>query len=103
MTDILESILATKVAEVTGQERKTPLEALKSRSADLPQPRGFVDAIESRIARGAPAVICEIKKASPSKGIIRENLDPVVIGPELCRRWSGLPVRVDRSNLVPGA
>ena len=79
MTDILASILATKVAEVTGQARKTPLEALKSRSADLSQPRGFVDAIESRIARGDPAVICEIKKASPSKGIIRENLDPVAI------------------------
>ncbi len=79
MTDILESILATKVAEVAGQARKTPLEALKSRSADLPRPRGFVDAIESRIARGDPAVISEIKKASPSKGVIRENLDPAAI------------------------
>ena len=79
MTDILESILATKVAEVAGQEREIPLEALKSRVADLSQPRGFVDAIESRIAQGAPAVIGEIKKASPSKGIIRENLEPATI------------------------
>ncbi len=79
MTDILQRILASKRAEVAEQARKTPLEALKSRAADLSAPRGFVDAIESRIARGAPAVICEIKKASPSKGIIRKNLDPVAI------------------------
>ncbi len=79
MTDILQRILATKVTEVTGQARKTPLAELKSRSADLPQPRGFTDAIESRIARGDPAVICEIKKASPSKGVIRENLDPAAV------------------------
>ncbi len=79
MTDILASILATKAAEVAEQKRRTPLEALKGRSADLPQPRGFAAAIESRTARGAPAVICEIKKASPSKGVIRENLDPAAI------------------------
>ncbi len=79
MTDILESILATKAIEVSGQAQKTPLEALKSRSADMPKTRGFVAAIQSRIARGVPAVICEIKKASPSKGIIRENFDPVAI------------------------
>ncbi len=39
----------------------------------MPKTRGFVAAIESRIAQGDPAVICEIKKASPSKGVIREN------------------------------
>ncbi len=79
MTDILANILATKVAEVAEQAPTTPLAELKSRSADLPQCRGFVDAIESRISQGAPAVICEIKKASPSKGIIRENLNPAAV------------------------
>ena len=79
MTDILEAILATKAAEVSGHAQKTPLEALKSRSADMPKTRGFSAAIESRIAQSDPAVICEIKKASPSKGIIRENFDPAAI------------------------
>lgn len=79
MTDILKAILATKAAEVSAWAQKTPLATLRERCADAPQTRGFVTAIESQIALGNPAVIGEIKKASPSRGIIRENFNPVAI------------------------
>jgi indole-3-glycerol phosphate synthase len=79
MADILERILATKRAEVEAARVAVPLSEIKERSKEAPPVRDFVSSIESRIAAGRPAVIAEIKKASPSKGLLRERFDPAAI------------------------
>ena len=79
MNDILERILARKVEEIAERSAKVPLVDLVARSADHGDTRGFAAAIEARIDAGQPAVIAEIKKASPSKGVIRPDFDAVAI------------------------
>ena len=79
MQDVLQRILARKQEEVSARREQVSLFELKTRSASMPPPRGFADAIEAKIAMGQPAVIAEIKKASPSKGVIRADFDPVAI------------------------
>ncbi|MEO6155046.1 MAG: indole-3-glycerol phosphate synthase TrpC [Thermomonas sp.] len=79
MHDILKRILARKAEEVADRSTRVPLAELQARLKDAPPPRGFADAIAARIARGEPAVIAEIKKASPSKGVIRPDFDPAAI------------------------
>ena len=79
MTDILDRILARKVEEIAERKARTPLRELVARIGDLPDTRGFAAAIEARIEEGDAAVIAEVKKASPSKGIIRANFDPAAI------------------------
>ncbi|WP_455374614.1 indole-3-glycerol phosphate synthase TrpC [Kaarinaea lacus] len=77
--DILVKILNRKREEIAERSAETPVAELKSRIEVASPVRGFVSAIESTLAQGKPAVIAEIKKASPSKGVIRENFDPVSI------------------------
>ena len=79
MTDILEKILTRKREEVAERRVLTSLADLAARAADGPPVRGFAAAIERRIAAGDPAVIAEVKKASPSKGVIREDFRPAGI------------------------
>lgn len=79
MTDILNRILVRKTEEIAERQQRRPLAELKSRIADLPETRGFAAAIETRIEAGLPAVIAEVKKASPSKGVIREDFNPAAI------------------------
>ncbi|MBO9664428.1 indole-3-glycerol phosphate synthase TrpC [Dokdonella sp.] len=79
MSDILKRILARKVEEIAERSARVPLHELSARVADLPPTRGFVAALEAKLDEGEPAVIAELKKASPSKGLIRENFDPVAI------------------------
>jgi indole-3-glycerol phosphate synthase len=79
MHDVLGRILARKRAEVAERHSRTPLAELRARSADAPAPRGFAAALDARIARGEAAVIAEVKKASPSKGVIRADFDPAAI------------------------
>ncbi|WNL46877.1 indole-3-glycerol phosphate synthase TrpC [Dyella sp. BiH032] len=79
MTDILQRILTRKTEEITERSAKLPLAELKARLADLPETRAFADAIEAKIEAGLPAVIAEVKKASPSKGVIRADFDPAKI------------------------
>ena len=74
--DVLARILARKREEVEEGIRRVPLPEMRRRAADAPAPRGFRAAIEARIGEGRPAVIAEIKRASPSRGIIRRDLDP---------------------------
>ncbi len=74
--DILDKILAHKVDEVAQRARQTPLITLRERLRDTAPPRGFIDAIRTRVQSGQPGVIAEIKKASPSKGLIRNDFDP---------------------------
>ena len=73
---ILKKIVARKWQEVEQRSRLLALAECRSRAKDLPETRGFVRAIESKLSQGLPAVIAEIKKASPSKGVIRENFVP---------------------------
>jgi indole-3-glycerol phosphate synthase len=79
MTDILQRILARKAEELAERSIKLPLKELSARAADMPDTRGFAAAIEAKIAEGLPAVIAEVKKASPSKGVIRSEFDPAAI------------------------
>lgn len=79
MPDILQKILATKAREITERAQHTSLATLRQRCEPMAQARGFIAAIEQKIAAGQAAVISEIKKASPSKGIIRENFIPAEI------------------------
>jgi len=79
MSDILQRILAVKDEEIAAAKRQRPMTELRARCRDLPAARDFVSALSSRIARREAAVIAEIKKASPSKGVIREDFDPGAI------------------------
>ena len=79
MQDVLQRILARKQEEVAARREHVSLFELKTRAASMPPLRGFADAIEARIASGQPAVIAEVKKASPSKGVIRAHFDPAAI------------------------
>lgn len=79
MADILEKILATKRAEVASAKALVSGEAMKVRALASPAARDFLGAMRAKIAAGKPAVIAEIKRASPSKGVLRENFDPAAI------------------------
>jgi indole-3-glycerol phosphate synthase len=79
MTDILNRILARKAEEIAERRSKLPLAELTARIADQEDTRGFAAAIEAKIDAGLPAVIAEVKKASPSKGLIRADFDPAAI------------------------
>ncbi|MHC1480461.1 indole-3-glycerol phosphate synthase TrpC [Frateuria aurantia] len=79
MSDILERILARKVEEVAARHASVPLAELAAQVPDLAPTRGFAAAIEERIHQGQAAVIAEVKKASPSKGLIRPDFDPAAI------------------------
>lgn len=79
MSDILENILATKRREVAAAQAAMPLAQVRAAARDAAPPRDFVGAIRARIAAGRPAVIAEIKKASPSKGVIRADFRPAEI------------------------
>ena len=77
--DILHAILQRKSEEVVARNASLPLRELVARGGDAPPVRGFANAIAARIAHGEPAVIAEVKKASPSKGVIRADFDPAAI------------------------
>ena len=77
--DILKRILKRKREEVVERKQQVPLSKLEIRIQSADPVRGFVKALQARIAEGKPAVIAEIKKASPSKGVIREEFDPAEI------------------------
>ncbi len=77
--DILQRILARKAEEVAERRARTPEAELRARIEDMPPPRGFRAALERAIDAGRPAVIAEIKKASPSKGVLRADFDPAAI------------------------
>lgn len=76
---VLKKILARKAEEVAERQNACPPAALRERLPEAPAPRGFVAAIERKLASEVPAVIAEIKKASPSRGVIRADFDPPAI------------------------
>ncbi len=77
--DILNTILQRKTEEVAERSRETGMQVLIERARSADRVRGFIAAIEQRIADGQSAVIAEIKKASPSKGVLREQFNPAGI------------------------
>jgi indole-3-glycerol phosphate synthase len=80
MSDILRTILARKAEEVAERARLLPLRELSARVAsEAPPVRGFAQALHDRIACGRPGVIAEVKKASPSQGLIRADFQPAQI------------------------
>ncbi len=79
MSDILNKILATKRREISDALEATPLLAVRAAAEKQSKPRDFIGAIRAKIASGNAAVIAEIKKASPSKGVIRADFKPAEI------------------------
>lgn len=79
MSDILKKILDTKHEEIITAMEQHPLSLMMADAANAPAPRDFAGAIRGKIAAGKAAVIAEIKKASPSKGVIREDFRPAEI------------------------
>ncbi len=77
--DILKKILNRKREEIAERSKKVAIDDLKKQTVDAPEVRGFVDAIRTQLSQGRPAVIAEIKKASPSKGLLRKNFKPAEI------------------------
>jgi indole-3-glycerol phosphate synthase len=97
MSDVLNTILGRKAEEVAAARKAMPLKALSARIKKADAPRGFVKAIEKRARRGKPAVIAEIKKASPSKGLIRADFDPATLARSYARGGAAcLSVLTDR-------
>ncbi|MBK9115647.1 MAG: indole-3-glycerol phosphate synthase TrpC [Betaproteobacteria bacterium] len=78
-SDILEKIVTTKAQEVIAAQVDRPYAVVDAEARALPAPRGFARALRARIDAGRPAVIAEIKKASPSKGVLRAEFDPAAI------------------------
>jgi indole-3-glycerol phosphate synthase len=74
--DILKKILRRKVQEITERSEQLNLRTLSRRVEDLPRPRDFLASLESKMQAGRPAVIAELKKASPSRGLLREPFVP---------------------------
>jgi len=79
MTDVLQRILAVKADEVARAATAKPLAAMRNEARRAAPARDFVRALRSKISAGKPAVIAEIKKASPSQGVLREHFEPAAI------------------------
>src|SRR5262249_39227790 len=79
MEDILARILAAKRREVDEARRAVPDSQMRQRAGAADPPRGFYNALRASIEAGRPGIIAEIKRSSPSRGVIRGELDPAKI------------------------
>ena len=97
MADILEKILTVKGREVSEAKALRPLELVKSAAAAQAPARGFARALVNKVQVGLPAVIAEVKKASPSKGVICDNFRPAETGTDYAEHGAAcLSVLTDR-------
>ncbi len=85
MADILDRILAVKAEEIAKAKKTLGATAARSQAEAAEKPRDFIGALRAKIAAGRPAVIAEIKKASPSRGVLRERFDPAEIARSYAR------------------
>ena len=96
-SDILAKILTTKAEEVIAAQLDRPLALLEEQARAASPPRGFAKAIRAHVAQGRSAVIAEIKRASPSKGVLRPQFDPAAIAASYARAGATcLSVLTDR-------
>ncbi len=79
MSDILARILAVKAEEIAAAKARIPFAAMRTEAAHAPPLRDFVGALRAKIAAGEPAVIAEVKRASPSRGLLRDPFAPAAI------------------------
>jgi indole-3-glycerol phosphate synthase len=97
MSDILQKILSVKREEIAAAKAKKPLAEMRAEAESAAPPRDFTGSLRAKINAGLPAVIAEIKKASPSKGILRENFDPADIARSYAKHGAAcLSVLTDR-------
>lgn len=97
MANILQEILATKQQEIAALKAQGSLAVFLRQAEAIPPPRDFVGALRKKLALGLPAVIAEIKKASPSKGVLREQFDPAAIAVNYAQHGAAcLSVLTDR-------
>src|SRR3954471_17051317 len=85
MSDILDKIVGVKRDEVAEAKRTRTLMSLQAEAENTDKPRDFLKALGDKIAADVPAVVAEIKKASPSKGVLRADFDPVAIAKSYAR------------------
>jgi indole-3-glycerol phosphate synthase len=101
--DILKKILHRKTEEIAERLSETPYDELLQRAAAADPPRGFVKALRAKIEAGQPAVIAEIKKASPSKGVMRPEFHPAEIAESYAKHGAAcLSVLTDRDFFSGG-
>jgi indole-3-glycerol phosphate synthase len=97
VADILRRILAVKAEEVAAGKAMVDASSMRRRAEEAAKPRDFVASLRRKVAEGLPAVIAEIKKASPSRGLLRELFDPAAIASSYARHGAAcLSVLTDK-------
>ena len=97
MSDILQKILAVKGEEIAVAQKEKSLAAIRRDAEAMPAPRDFAAALRTKVAQGSAAVIAEVKKASPSKGVLRDHFVPADIAKSYAQHGAAcLSVLTDR-------